>query len=190
MHRLHTHIHIQYTIYNTQYTVYNLQYTSIYNIFYIIQYTIYMYIYIYIYTSRHTFRHTDIQIYTHINIQTYRHTDLQTHRDTYIHTYIHAYINTYTHIYIYISSTRSDIVVYAHTIAQFYISSAGRRDRPQSETLVTFAAFHQPILRALSAHPVLLLAHTEKICFQQGCAEKNPMVGISWDWDGSSLGFG
>ncbi|CAL1158329.1 unnamed protein product [Cladocopium goreaui] len=40
--------------------------------------------------------------------------------------------------------------------------------RPQSETLVTFAAFHQPILRALSAHPVLLLAHTEKICFQQG----------------------
>eukprot|EP00435_Cladocopium_sp_Y103_P070837 s46_g36.t1 len=41
--------------------------------------------------------------------------------------------------------------------------------RPQSETVVTFATFHQPILRALSAHPVLVLAHvTEKICFQQG----------------------
>ena len=186
MHRLHTHIHIQYTIHNIQYTIYNIHQYTIYLHYTIYNIHVHIHLHIHIQAYIQTHRHTDIHTYKH----TYRHTDLQTHRDTYIHTYIHTYINTYTHIYIYISSTRSDIVVYAHTIAQFYISSAGRRDRPQSETLVTFAAFHQPILRALSAHPVLLLAHTEKICFQQGCAEKNPMVGISWDWDGSSLGFG
>eukprot|EP00434_Breviolum_minutum_P042981 symbB.v1.2.038281.t1/scaffold5881.1/size22790/2 len=41
--------------------------------------------------------------------------------------------------------------------------------RPQSDTMVSFSRFHQPIFSALSSHPVIVLEHlVHKVCFQQG----------------------
>ena len=44
-----------------------------------------------------------------------------------------------------------------------------RPDRPQSDTIVSFSRFHQPIFSTLSSHPVIVLEHlVHKVCFQQG----------------------